>query len=94
MLNLVLVSSSALVSRHFEIGNAEILREIVGDIRMMRHVLVLDGKGVIFEAKRNESPEDEEWNVARLREILRKQEVLRPITEREMRALNGIRYKA
>lgn len=92
MLNLVLVSSTTIVSRHFEITNAEIMREIVGDTGMMRQVLVLDGSNVIFETVRGEN--DRSWKVAEVREILKCGTIQRCLTDKEVMALNAIRYKA
>lgn len=92
MLNLVLVSSSTIVSRKFEISNAEIMREIVSDIVMMRQVLILNGKRVLFETVRGESKEN--WRVAEIRDILKSGIVKRYLNEKEIKALNSVRYRA
>lgn len=90
MLNLVLVSSGTIVRRHFEITDAEILREIVGDITMMRQVLVLKDDAVIFEALRGEGKQ--KWRVPEIRDMLRDGKIIRRLTEKEKRALACVRY--
>lgn len=92
MLNLVLVSSSTIVSRKFEISNAEIMREIVGDVIMMRQVLILDGERVLFETIRGVDKEN--WRVAEIRDILKNGIVKRYLNENEIKALNSVRYRA
>lgn len=92
MLNLVLVSSSTIVSRKFEITNAEIMREIVGDVIMMRQVLILDGNRVLFETIRGEDKEN--WRVAEIRDILKSGIVKRYLNENEIKALKSVRYRA
>lgn len=91
MLNLVLVSSSTIVSRKFEISNAEIMREIVGDIIMMRQVLILDGERVLFETIRG--VDKESWRVAEIRDVLKSGIVKRYLNENEIKALNSVRYR-
>lgn len=91
MLNLVLVSSSTIVSRKFEISNAEIMREIVGDIIMMRQVLILDGERVLFETIRG--VDRESWRVAEIRDVLKSGIVKRYLNENEIKALNSVRYR-
>lgn len=92
MLNLVLVSSSTIVSRKFEISNAEIMREIVGDVIMMRQVLILDGERVLFETVRGVDKEN--WRVAEIRDILKNGIVKRYLNENEIKALNSVHYRA
>lgn len=91
MLNLVLVSSSTIVSRKFEISNAEIMREIVGDIIMMRQVLILDDERVLFETIRG--VDKESWRVAEIRDVLKSGIVKRYLNENEIKALNSVRYR-
>lgn len=91
MLNLVLVSARTIVIRAFEESDGEIIREICGDVEMMRQVLVIDGDKVIYEASRNKG--DKKPTTKFLRELIEAREVKRQLSPCELLALSRVQWR-
>lgn len=89
MLNLILVSAGTIVIRSFTEGNMEIIREIAGDVEMMRQVLITEDDKVIFESNRGKRP-----TLKDLREFIANRNEIRRLNPREKLALSRVIYKA
>lgn len=94
-INLVIISGRTIVVRSIEnITN----REISGCTSMMRQTLLTCGSTVIFEHFQQEVPEGEDHAPAVavdiIKEAIQKKKEIRTLTDREMLAIERVRYRA
>lgn len=89
MLNLILVSAGTIVIRSFTEGDMEIIREIAGDVEMMRQVLITEDDKVIFESNRGKRPALKD-----LRDFIANRNEIRRLNLCEKLALSRVIYKA